>query len=307
MKLIFMGTPEFALPPLQALIDSPDHEIVAVYTQPPRPAGRGHKLRNTPVHDLAAANNIPVLTPTSLKDSAAQKEFKDFGADAAIVSAYGLLLPPEILSACPHGCINVHPSLLPRWRGAAPIQRPIIAGDTETGICIMQMDEGLDSGDILLQKTYEISPEATAGNLHDLLAKKSAAMVLEVLEQIENGTLKRQQQTEDGMTYAKKLNKDEGHIDFSKTVREIDCLIRGVTPWPGAYVMINDEKFKILAAECKKSAHQAPPGTTLDDALTIACADGVVIPTTIQRQGKKPMERQALLRGHGIASGTLIS
>jgi methionyl-tRNA formyltransferase len=307
MKLIFMGAPDFAVPTLQALIDSPDHDVVAVYSQPPRPAGRGQKLRNTAVHDLAEQSGITALTPTSLKTAEAQAEFANFGADAAIVAAYGLLLPKAILEACPRGCINVHPSALPRWRGAAPIQRPIIAGDTSTQICIMQMGEGLDTGDVLLRSdSYNISG-ITAETLHDKLSTDSAPMVLEVLKQAAENTLSPVPQTDEGKTYAKKLNKNTGAIDFSKTAHEIECLIRGVTPWPGAFFMLAGEKFKIIAADSIETEPQQETGITLDDQLTIACADGTITPTTIQRQGKKAMETDALLRGFEITKGTKLN
>ena len=296
MKVIFMGTPAFALPALQALINS-EHEIVAVYTAPPRPAGRGKKLRNSEVHQLADENDLEVRALASLKEEKLPE------CDIAVVAAYGILLPKHILDGPKYGCINIHPSLLPRWRGAAPVQRAIMAGDDETAVCIMQMDEGLDTGDVLRQAGLPLPPTITAGQLHDQTAMLGAIMTLEVIADIENITP--QKQSEDGVTYAKKIKKEDELIDWSKTAEEVSCQIRGMNPFPGAYFMHEGEKFKIFEHEVLDE--QGETGEVIDDELTIACGTGAVKVKRIQRQGKSAMAAEDFLRGFKIEKGSILS
>ena len=296
-----MGSPDFAVPCLQALIDS-EHEIVAVYCQPPRPAGRGHKLRNTPVHDLAESHGIPVHYPTSLKSAEEQKIFADYQADAAIVAAYGLLLPQAILDAPKRGCINVHPSRLPRWRGAAPLQRTIMAGDTETSLCIMQMEAGLDTGAVLREEPYHIADGMTAGELHDFMAARAGAAVLKVLAE----NPQPHPQSEQGVTYASKIDKAEARIEWSQPATKLRQHILGLSPFPGAFTEYQGETLKILNADLSSSPQPSPPGgegMVLDNALTVACAEGALRLTVLQRAGKKPMSAEELLRGHAIPKG----
>lgn len=301
MKVIFMGTPAFAAPTLQALIDS-EHTVVAVYSQPPRPAGRGQKERKGPVHELAEKHGISVEVPTSLKTPEAQKKFKDYGADIAVVAAYGLLLPEAILKACPRGCINIHPSLLPRWRGAAPIQRAIMAGDVQTGVCIMQMDEGLDTGAILHQANVPIPEDMGAGELHDMLAEMGADMILHTLKECVSPI----PQAMSGVTYAKKITKEEARIDWTKSAKEIHCLIRGLNPAPGAFFVYKGENIKVFEARIVSDQSRAPAGTALDDALSLSCGEGVLKLMTVQRPGKKPMPAEEVLRGFSIPAKTML-
>ena len=298
-----MGTPEFAVPALESLIKS-KHEIAAVYTQPPRPAKRGQKEQKSSVHLLAEKNNIEVRTPTSLKSADSQKEFADLKADIAIVVAYGLILPKPILEAFPHGCINIHPSLLPRWRGAAPIQRSIMAGDTETGVCIIQLTEELDAGDILAMETIGVNQGATAGHLHDKLAKIGAKLLLDTIEKIENGLASFTAQSTEGITYAAKISKAEAKIDWQKPAKEIECLIRGLNPFPGAYFEINGERVKILKAEIANLSGVA--GTVVDENLTIACGEMSISPLTVQKQGKNMCDTKSFLLGNPIPKDTIL-
>jgi methionyl-tRNA formyltransferase len=304
MKLIFMGSPAFAVPVLTRLIEA-GHEIVAVYCQPPRPAGRGQKETLTPVHALALQHNLPVRTPTSLKSTEAQQEFAAFNADAAIVAAYGLLLPEPILNACPYGCINIHPSLLPRWRGAAPIQRPLLTGDTETGVAIMQMDKGLDTGDIFLMQKFPLTYDITYSELHDKLATLGADLLTQTLAKL--GTITAQPQPSEGVTYANKLSKEEGKINWNLPARDIDRQIRALTPWPGAWFTYLNEVFKISKASFSEEPHNEVAGTVMNDTLAIACGNGVLTPLMIQRQGKKAMEVGEFLRGFPLPAGALLS
>ena len=287
MRITFMGTPEFAVPTLQALIDSPDHEVVAVYSQPPRPAGRGHHETPSPTHQLALKTGIPVFTPTSLKSPEAQEQFAAHQADLAVVAAYGLLLPQPILDAYPLGCINIHPSDLPRWRGAAPIQRTIMAGDTHSAMCIMQMDAGLDTGDVLLRQPVRVPATTTAGELHDKMAALGAECLLKTLEM--HGRLQPYKQSAEGVTYAHKITKDEALIDWTRPAPEILHHIRGMNPYPAAQTDIAGERIKIFAAELSTAPH-AP--------LTFACGDGQHLRLTeLQRPGKKRMSAEDALRG----------
>ena len=297
LKLIFMGSPEFAVPCLQALIDS-EHDVVAAYCQPPRPAGRGQKLRPTPVQKLAEKHKIPVHYPTSLKSEQEQKIFANYKADVAIVAAYGLLLPQAILDAPKRGCINVYPSKLPRWRGAAPLQRTIMAGDKNSSLCIMQMELGLDTGPILQEEHIEIADGTTAGKLHDIMANKAGSAILRVLGEQPKATA----QSEYGVTYAPKINKKEAKIDWQKNAEEVRQHILGLSPFPAAFSEYNGEKIKILNADMAEGFGKA--GTTIDDKLTIACGKDAIRITKLQRAGKKAMGSDELLRGFEIAKGS---
>lgn len=287
MRVIFMGTPAFALPALQALINSP-HEVIAVYSQPPRPAGRGQKLTPSPTQQLAEKHGIAVFTPISLKSVEAQAEFAALKADIAVVAAYGLLLPAPILTAPKYGCINIHPSDLPRWRGAAPIQRTIMAGDTHTACCIMQMDEGLDTGDVLLKRPYDIPADMNAGALHDVMAIMGAEMVLETLQAIENKEIKPKKQSINGVSYAQKIDKLELHINWNKQANEIYNFIRGLSPIPGAYCLIQGERVKILECQLLSGTYQHSPGTVFQQqGLAIQAGDGRALKIlTVKREGK---------------------
>jgi methionyl-tRNA formyltransferase len=300
LKLIFMGTPDFAVPTLAALIEA-GHEIVCVYSQPPRPAGRGQSERLTPVHAFAAEHRIDVRTPVSLKDGAEQQAFAALGADAAIVVAYGLILPQAILDAPRLGCLNLHGSLLPRWRGAAPLQRAIMAGDSESGVCIMQMDAGLDTGDVLATRVVPLTATATAGELHDQLAEDGAPLMVETLAQLAAGELTAEPQPADGVTYAAKIDKSEARIDWRLAAAEIDCLIRGLSPFPGAWFSYAGERIKVLNATVVDQKGDA--GKSLDRELTIACGEGALRLETVQRGGRKPMSAGDLLRGFPIPMG----
>jgi len=305
MKVIFMGSPAFAAPTLQKLIDS-EHEVICVYTQAPKPAGRGHKIRKSPIHELAENNNIEVRHPKSLKDKNEQKLFDELNADIGVVAAYGLLLPKAILEAPKFGCINLHPSLLPRWRGAAPIQRTIMEGDKETGICIMQMDEGLDTGDILLEEKIELDDNYNAGLLHDECAESGADMIIRTIKGLGDNSITPNKQSEDGATYAKKISKDECKIDWNKSASEVIDFIRGLSPYPGAYFMYEGEKIKILEAEIYKKNFDFPPGKVIDNLLTITCKSGAISPMKVQRSGKRVMDISDMLRGFSIPDGTKL-
>jgi len=302
LRVAFMGTPDFSVPILQALVDA-GHEVVCVYCQPPRAAGRGQKERLSPVHAAALDHGIEVRTPAKLKSAEDQEAFADLKLDVAVVAAYGLILPKEILEAPKHGCINVHASLLPRWRGAAPIQRAILAGDSESGVTIMQMDEGLDTGDMLLREPVAISAKTTGQSLHDELSIMGARLALEALSGITNGSLSPVSQPDDGVTYASKLEREEGRIDWRKSAREIDHQIRAFTPWPGAWFEYEGERLKVLKALPVDGS--GPAGTILDG-LTIACGDGALRVETIQRAGKGPMAAQDFLNGYDLPAGTVL-
>lgn len=308
MRLVFMGTPAFALPTLKSLVEA-GHEITAVYTQPPRPAGRGQKETPSAVHAYAIERGLSVFTPVSLKGEAEQKQFASHTAEAAVVVAYGLLLPKPILDAYPLGCINVHPSLLPRWRGAAPIQRTIMAGDTETGICIMQMDEGLDTGDVLVREEEFLTDGMDAGDLHDMLANEAGPLVLLALDGLKNGSITPQKQSADGVTYAKKITKEECHIDWGKPAEEIRNLIHGLSPSPGAYFVFNGEKIKIFDAEflpSDKEFEHAKPGEVLTNHLDVKCGKGVLMIQELQRPGKNRMYSVEFSKGFSIPPGSML-
>ncbi len=304
MNLIFMGTPEFALPALQSLINSA-HNVICVYTRASRPAGRGHKERKSRVHELAEKHGIEVRTPISLKDPITQQAFKELKADAAIVAAYGLLLPESILNSCGYGCINIHPSLLPRWRGAAPIQRTILAADKETGVCIMKMDKGLDTGAILATEKLPLAQDITTQQLHDLLANKGAELLIKTLDNIDN--INPVPQSETGVTYAEKLKKEEGKIDWNQSAEIIDRKVRALNPWPGTYFIYNGENIKILAGSYKDQSHQYKPGTVINDMLSIACSEGIYQPSLVQRQGRMPIKTEEFLKGFKLSSLSLLS
>lgn len=302
-----MGSPDFAVPSLQALVAA-GHDVVCVYAQPPRPAGRGQKERLTPVDEAAIDLEIEVRTPRSLRSPEEQAKFASLDLDLAVVAAYGLILPREILTAPRLGCINVHASLLPRWRGAAPIHRAILAGDTETGVTIMQMDEGLDTGAMLLRRSVPITAETTGQSLHDELSRLGAELIVPAVDALADGTLIGTPQPEDGVTYAKKLERDEGRLDFTHSAVELERLVRAFDPWPGAFFEHDGTRIKVLEAEAFDIGPVSNvPGTVLDPELTVSCADGAFRPTRVQRPGKGPMETHAFLRGFQIPPGTVLS
>ena len=301
MRIVFMGTPDFACHALQALADA-GHEIICVYSQPPRPAGRGQDLRKSPVHQLAEKRGISVRTPISLKSSEEQQAFADLKADAAVVVAYGLLLPRPVLDAPRFGCFNIHASLLPRWRGAAPIQRAVMAGDTETGVSIMRMEEGLDTGPVLTVGRLPITAETTAGNLHDDLARLGAKLIVEALQTPDApGTV----QTADGVTYARKIDKAEAHIDFSRPAVDVRNHIHGLSPFPGAWFAFKGQRIKLLKVALSDATGSY--GTTVDDRLTIACGSGAIQVLELQREGKGVMKVDDFLRGTAIPAGTELA
>ncbi|NRP17577.1 Methionyl-tRNA formyltransferase [Ensifer adhaerens] len=308
LRIIFMGTPEFSVPTLAALAGA-GHEIVAVYTQPPRPGGRrGLDLQKSPVHQAAELLGIPVLTPVNFKDEADRQTFREFDADVAVVVAYGLLLPEAILTGTRLGCYNGHASLLPRWRGAAPIQRAIMAGDHETGMMVMKMDKGLDTGPVALTKAVQIGEAMTAGELHDKLMQVGATLMKEAIGKLEADDLPLTAQPEEGVVYAQKISKTETRIDFSKTAREVHDHIRGLSPFPGAWFELEiagkPERVKVLNSECMDA--EGPAGTVLDDTLTIACGEGAVRPTRLQRAGGKALDLADFLRGTPVVAGTRV-
>lgn len=300
-----MGTSEFAVPALKALVGA-GNDIAAVYSQPPRPAGRGKRLRQSPVHDFAEAAGLEMRTPATLKDENTQQEFAALELDVAVVASYGLILPTEILQAPKLGCINIHASLLPRWRGAAPIERAILAGDAETGISIMQMDAGLDTGDVLLTRSLEISPEDTAGVLEARLAELGAGMTVGALEKLEAGALTAVPQPEAGVTYAGKVEKSEARIDWRDSAEGIDRLVRAMNPAPGAWFEADGQRIKILSGEIVTDKSGAP-GEVLDDALLVACGSGAYQAITVQRAGKGAMAAGDMLRGTPVAAGTRLA
>ncbi len=302
MKVVFMGTPDFAVPTLEALLETQD--VVAVYSQPPRPAGRGHREQLSPVHKLAEARGIPVHTPKSLKREDAQRTFAAHTADIAVVAAYGLILPPPVLSAPRLGCVNVHASLLPRWRGAAPIQRAILAGDTETGVCLMKMEAGLDTGPVFTCRRVPIDARTTAGALHDRLAALGGDMIRENLPAIESGALVPEPQSKDGVTYAAKIERAETRIVWREPADAVVRQINGFAPVPGAWSEAGGARLKILGAHVDSGRGEA--GMVLDDALLVACGSGAIRIDTIQEAGRKPLAAKEFLRGHAVAAGTVF-
>jgi len=304
LRLAFMGTPDFAVPSLEAL-RAAGHDIAAVYSQPPRPAGRGHRPQPSPVQQAAEAAGLPVHTPARL-DAAAIAEFAALGLDAAVVAAYGLILPKPVLAAPRLGCVNVHASLLPRWRGAAPIQRAILAGDGETGITIMQMEEGLDTGPILLANAVPIGPATTAQQLHDRLAELGSGLVVSALDGVAQGRVAPRPQPAEGVTYAKKLRREEGALDWRRPAPELERAVRAFDPWPGAWFERGRERVRVLAAELADAPPAAASGTVLDDRLAIACGQGALRPLNLQRAGRAPQDVDAFLRGYPLPRGTVL-
>ena len=307
LRIIFMGTPDFAVPALRGILEA-GHEVAAVYTQPPRAAGRGMALRKSPIHEIAEQAGLTVLTPARLKSAEEQKRFSALRADAAVVVAYGLILPRPILEATRHGAFNLHASLLPRWRGAAPINRAIMAGDSETGVSIMRLAEGLDTGPVCLKSRVPIELDMTAGELHDALAAKGAALMVEALAELERGRLDCKPQPDEGVTYAHKLDPAETRIDWKRSARDVHNLIRGLSPSPGAWfeIEINGKGERIKALRSVLAGGSGTPGKLLDKGLTIACGEGAVWLTEVQRSGKKPMAADEFLRGVPIRRGTSL-
>jgi methionyl-tRNA formyltransferase len=297
-----MGTPDFAVPTLTELIGH-GHEIAAVYTQPARPSGRGLSPEASPVEKLARTHGLPVRTPATLKDEAAQADFAALNLDAAVVVAYGLLLPKAILDAPKLGCFNLHASLLPRWRGAAPIQRAIMTGDAETGVMAMRMEEGLDTGPVLMAERLPIGRK-TYSELHDELAGLGADLMARALSALERGSIVERPQPDEGATYARKISKEETRIDWHKSASEIDCLIRALSPSPGAWCEARRERLKILYAEPVDAS--GVPGEILDDRLTIACGDGALCLVRLQRAGRGVMEASEFLRGFSLMAGDVL-
>jgi len=308
LRIIFMGTPEFSVPTLRALKDA-GHDIVAVYSQPPRPGGRrGLDLQKSPVHQAAELLGIPVLTPLNFKDEADREQFRSFRADVAVVVAYGLLLPEAILNGTRLGCYNGHASLLPRWRGAAPIQRAIMAGDRKTGMMVMKMEKGLDTGPVALTREVEIGENTTAGELHDQLMLVGARAMVEAMQRLEEGDLPLTSQPEEGVLYASKIDKNETRIDFSRPAREVHNHIRGLSPFPGAWFEVEftgrPERIKVLSSELAEG--QGAAGAVLDERLAIACGSGAIRLTRLQKAGGRPLAAADLLRGTPLPAGTRL-
>lgn len=309
LRIIFMGTPDFSVPTLRAIAEA-GHEVVAVYTQPPRPAGRrGLELTPSPVQREAERRGVEVRTPVSLKGEAEQAAFAALQADAAVVVAYGLLLPKAILEGTRLGAFNGHASLLPRWRGAAPIHRAIMAGDAETGMMVMKMDEGLDTGPVALTERLPIGPDETTGELHDRLMQAGAALMVQALARLEAGTLALAPQPAEGVIYARKIDKGETRIDWGLAALDVHNHIRGLSPFPGAWCEITvagkPERLKVLRSEVASGAGE--PGQVLDDALTVACGQGAIRLTEVQKAGGRPGQAQEFLRGTRIEKGIKLS
>jgi methionyl-tRNA formyltransferase len=304
MRLAFMGTPEFAAVALRALIAA-GHDIACVYAQPPRPAHRGKQLTKSPVQLLAEAEGLPVRTPVRLRDPAEQQAFAELQLDVAVVAAYGLILPQAILDAPKFGCLNIHASLLPRWRGAAPIHRAIMAGDAQTGVCIMQMEAGLDTGPVLLRDAIAIAADDTTGSVHDRLAALGGDLCARALAQLDR--LQAEVQSSEGITYAHKIDKAEARLDFSKSASELERLVRALNPAPGAFLELAGERMKILRAAVVPDARGAPGEIVAAD-FTIACGEHSGLrPTLLQRAGKQPVAIEDFLRGYALPVGTCLA
>jgi methionyl-tRNA formyltransferase len=307
MRIIFMGTPDFAVPALHALLEA-GHEVVAVYTQPPRAAGRGMAVRKSPVHEAAETAGIEVRTPEKLKSKEDQERFGALQADAGVVVAYGIILPKPVLDGTTRGLFNIHASLLPRWRGAAPINRAVMAGDTKTGVSIMRVTEGLDAGPVCLAARVEIGPDMMAGELHDALAPLGAELMVKALAALQDGTLECVDQDDKAATYAPKLDNKETRINWRLPARGVHDRIRGLSPYPGAWFEIDfngkRERVKVLGSE--RAEGDGAPGTLLDDRLTVACGEGAVRLTKVQRAGRTPTTGEAFLRGVHLAPGTVL-
>jgi methionyl-tRNA formyltransferase len=313
LRLVFMGTPDFAVPTLAAIVGR-GHEVVAVYTRAPQPAGRGMELRPSPVEREARRHGIAVLTPKTLRTPEAQEEFRSHRADAAIVVAYGLILPKPVLDGPRLGCFNLHASALPRWRGAAPINRAIMAGDGHTGVVVMRMEEGLDTGPMAMAARVAIGADVTAGELHDELAQAGAGLMVHALDVLEHGALMLTPQPDEGVTYAAKIDKGETRIDWTKPWRAVHDHCRGLSPFPGAWFELpadsgknsGKEAVRIKVLRTTRGDGAGPPGTVIDDRLTVACGDGAVQILELQRAGKQPMEAGDFLRGTPLAAGTQL-
>lgn len=300
MRIVFMGTPEFSATVLEALI-AEGHEVVAVYSQPPRPAGRGKKPRPSAVHVLAERKGLPVFTPLNFKEKADREAFAAHQADIAVVVAYGLILPQAVLDMPALGCLNIHASLLPRWRGAAPIQRAIMAGDSDTGVCIMKMEARLDTGPVIASTSTPILADDTAGSLHDKLAALGANLILEVLAE---NKLKAKPQPEAGITYARKIDKAEARIDWTQPAESLDRQIRGLSPFPGAWCEMQGQRVKLLGSEVATGRGQ--PGQVLGSDFTIACGEGAIRLTKLQRAGKGPMDAASFGLGFPVRRGDIL-
>ncbi len=305
LRLVFMGTPDFAVPALQALLAGP-HTVVAVYTRPPKPKGRGHAVQKSPVHQIAETAGVPVYTPKTLRNPDDQAAFAALAPDLAVVAAYGLILPVPVLEAARCGCLNLHASLLPRWRGAAPIQRAILAGDTETGVCLMRMEAGLDTGPVYARGVVPITSETTAPALQATLAQLGADLLKAHLDAIAHGTLPAIPQPDAGVTLAPKIEKAEARLDWSRPAVELERQIRAFTPWPGATFTLGAEEIKVLAATVRPTPHTAAPGTLLAEGLTFACGADALQLLTVQRPGRNPTDGAACLRGLHLAPGSVL-
>jgi methionyl-tRNA formyltransferase len=308
LRVIFMGTPDFSVPALSEIVAA-GHDVLAIYTQPPRPAGRGMAARKSPVHHFAEEAGIPVLTPRSLKSANVQNQFYTHDADVVVVAAYGLILPRAILEAPRYGCLNIHASLLPRWRGAAPIQRAVMAGDTETGVCIMRMDEGLDTGPVCMGERIAIGPDMTAGELHDELSLMGARLIAEALRRLAEGRLRWRPQPEQGVTYAPKIRKGEERIDWTLPAVDVHNRIRAFSPSPGAWfeALLSGKTERIKVLRSVVVPGRGEPGQMIDTQLTVACGSMAVRLTRVQRAGKKPMLGAEFLRGFPLGKGTHFS
>ncbi len=307
MRVIFMGTPDFSVPTLEALLEA-GHDIIAVYCQPPRRAGRGKKERLTPVHKFALERGLEVRTPVSLRKLAERKAFEALQADVAVVVAYGLILGPKVLAAPSHGCLNLHGSQLPRWRGAAPIQRAIMAGDRQSGIEVMQMEVGLDTGPVCLSASTDITADMTAGELHDDLMERGAGLMARALEKLQAGQLTCKAQPIEGVIYASKIEKSETRIDWNKPASKVHNHIRGLSPFPGAWfeLLVNGKTERIKVLRSTLQSESGEPGLLLDNELLVACGNESVRLLELQRAGKRPMSAHELLRGLSVPKGTVL-
>jgi methionyl-tRNA formyltransferase len=307
LRLIFMGTPDFAVPTLREIVGR-GHEVAAVYTRAPKPAGRGMALQPSPIEREARRLGLPVLTPKTLRTAEAEAAFRVHGADAAVVVAYGLILPKSILDALPRGAFNLHASLLPRWRGAAPINRAVMAGDAETGVMVMRMEEGLDTGPVAMTERVPIDPDATAGDLHDALAPLGANLMARALDALERGALPLTPQAAEGVTYAAKIDKGETRIDWTRPWREVHDHIRGLAPFPGAWfeLALDGKPVRVKVLRTTRGEGSGTPGTLLDDRLTISCGDGAVRILELQRAGARAMKAEEFLRGTPLVAGARL-